>query len=1427
MPRRWLVVAVAALLYVFLWGAAQAAPRDQDVLPLPRLHPDLARVLMQTSEEELLRVVVQRQQTDVLRTVLKGSDRLERRQQLVGALRAEANRSTASLRSVLEEAEARGEAHNVKIFWASPHIALEATPDLVKRLALRQDVVQVRLDEPIFLGADPLLSSHELPPEGEWLWNLTMIRVDLAHDILGLDGAGVVVANMDTGVDWQHPALMRQYRGYNPKGPAVHAGNWYVATDEGYVYPGDGHGHGTHTMGTMVGDDGDGHRVGVAPGARWIAVKLFTNSGVTYESWIHDAFQWILAPEGDPALAPDIVNNSWGSDVGSDDRFRPDVAALRAAGILPIFSAGNNGPGPRTVSSPASYPESLAIGAVDTEREIASFSAWGPSVWNEIKPEVVAPGVSVLSTFPGGGYASSSGTSMAAPHAAGVAALLKQAAPDLTPDELEQILIGTATPIGELAPNNTSGWGLIDAYAAALRVTAHGEIYGQAIRADGGAVPYPNVQVQGRDGESPVIVSGDAEGHFLLALRPGLYDLTVSAFGYAPEHVQSIRVITEGQISLQVIMEPLPVGALFGRISDADTGAPISATLHVEDTRVAAQTDPGTGAYSLALPAGTWRVRVEADRHRVGHITATLSAGQGLGVDLTLPPAPRILLVDSGRWYYDSQIQHYEDVLRGLDYLYTLRPIRNPFGSYDQPGDRPTFEELRPYDVVIWSAPSDAPGLIGVDEALRDYLDNGGRLLLSGKDIAFWDGGGSFSSGAVSYFLSRLGIRFDHERDPDDLTGVPGSLLDGLTISLNTPDSAGHQVLVDAVRVTDPILAQPVLEWPDANIGGATSGTCRPYRSVWLGFGLEGAGPSDVRRESVARVIDWFGEPPAPYGLTIDAGGQPLIGVPGTTVERTLVLQSSGVETDVVQVNVSGGSWPLTLSTIEGKEVLPGDWVPLQGCAALTLTARIDIPAGLPRNTRSTYELRFTSGHEPSVEISANLVAKTPAPVLLVDHERFFNHLDVYTRTLDALGIPFDVLNMQDGKEELTADILRRYPIAIWVTGYDWFEPLSQNDEVLLSEFLDDGGRLLISSQDLIDAVGLDTFVRERLGVVGAYLSITATQAVAWPQSALLAGLGPWELSYPFTNWSDGLKPAPQAIPLVHDGHARPIGVAVASEVWRTAFFSFPLEAMGEDSLAQLLHRVIAWLSPVGDSHLWASRAIAPHGELPVALRLASSVDEELPSVSVAMPIPPQWEVVPDSLSGGWHLEPSTGQMVWAGSLEPRGVAEFAARWTLDAGAVVGEVQRLRAWISVSGEVTVPLDAWVRVGMPWLEAEKTVTLEGRSPDLHAQFVVSATNEGPVTAFARMTDTLPVGLALVPASVSATRGVVRADPPYLYWEGDLSEGETVTMAYRTLITAGDGVALANLLEYDDGVGRRDMVWTEISLPAMRYFPFVAR
>ncbi|WP_342418705.1 S8 family serine peptidase [Paenibacillus sp. FSL H8-0168] len=309
-------------------------------------------------------------------------------------------------------------------------------------------------------------------------WNISKIKAPQVW-AKGIDGKGIVVANLDTGVEYTHPALKRKWRGLNASGQVVNPElSWYDAVD-GASLPTDSNGHGTHTMGTSVGSDSNGtNEIGVAPGAKWIAVRVFNPD--TTDSILLDGGQWILAPvdkngKKHPELAPDVVNNSWGGGPGLDEWYRPVTKAWRAAQIFPEFSAGNttlsNPGGPGSVANPANLPEAYATGATDINNKLASFSLRGPSPYGEVKPEISAPGVNIRSSVPGGVYEGGwNGTSMAGPHTAGLAALLLQAKPSLTVDQLEDVISKTATPLTDsqyrTSPNNGYGYGLIDALAA-------------------------------------------------------------------------------------------------------------------------------------------------------------------------------------------------------------------------------------------------------------------------------------------------------------------------------------------------------------------------------------------------------------------------------------------------------------------------------------------------------------------------------------------------------------------------------------------------------------------------------------------------------------------------------------------------------------------------------------------------------------------------------------------------------------------------------------------------------------------------------------------------------------------------------------------------------------------------------------------------
>ena len=309
-------------------------------------------------------------------------------------------------------------------------------------------------------------------------WNIAKIRADDAWSTFGITGEGAVVGIMDTGVMYDHPALVNSYRGNQGGGNFDHNFNWFDFVN-GNPIPYDDGGHGTMITGVVSGDDGAGNQIGVAPGAGWIATKVCSGGGSCSDYALHAAFEWMLAPtdltgaNADPTKAPQVVFGGW-STQGCNSDFATDVMVLRAAGILPIFSTGGGGPECNSMGSPADLPDVLAAGATDQNDQIATFSPRGPSCYGEIKPDISAPGVNVRSSFNDGGYQVWSGTAESAAHAAGVAALIYSADPFIGPNGVEDILYNSAICLqnltcgGDACPgaNHVYGHGRIDAYQA-------------------------------------------------------------------------------------------------------------------------------------------------------------------------------------------------------------------------------------------------------------------------------------------------------------------------------------------------------------------------------------------------------------------------------------------------------------------------------------------------------------------------------------------------------------------------------------------------------------------------------------------------------------------------------------------------------------------------------------------------------------------------------------------------------------------------------------------------------------------------------------------------------------------------------------------------------------------------------------------------
>jgi serine protease AprX len=419
------------------------------------------------------------------------------------ALTETARRTQASLLAELQRQDIPHRA-----YWIANMIWARGDVQLVQSLAQRRDVGRIHAN-PQMYSAQAERAVSEGGVTGITL-NIDQVGAPLVW-AAGYTGQGVVVGGQDTGYEWDHPALINQYRGWNGT-EADHTVSWHDAIheDSGFSgmnlcefdspFPCDDDGHGTHTMGTILGDDGLGNQIGVAPGARWIGCRNMW-FGVGTPATYSECYEWFIAPypsgtssfEGDPGLAPDIINNSWAclesEGCNKLDILLSVVDAVRAAGILTVHSAGNSGPACGTVNTPAAiYDSSFTVGNVTSKDIIATNSSRGPVLVDgsgRLKPDISAPGTSIYSSYLNGSYTTLSGTSMAAPHVAGVAALLLSAQPLLSGqvDQLEQVMTSTAYALtsdqecggvpGDSIPNNTYGYGRIDAYKS-LNLLEHG-----------------------------------------------------------------------------------------------------------------------------------------------------------------------------------------------------------------------------------------------------------------------------------------------------------------------------------------------------------------------------------------------------------------------------------------------------------------------------------------------------------------------------------------------------------------------------------------------------------------------------------------------------------------------------------------------------------------------------------------------------------------------------------------------------------------------------------------------------------------------------------------------------------------------------------------------------------------------------------------
>lgn len=932
-PKHWNRIFTIVFLLAFVAGMVQpaatmaapvvvepAAPVTQ-ADPLAKIEPLVLEEIAADGQTEFFVWMTAKADLTPAKSL---KTKLEKGQFVFETLRATADSSQAALRAELD-------AQGVKYrpFYIANKIFIHAgNQELVMSLAARSDVAsitpnrQYQLDEPIISPRAPE-SPDAIEP------NISFIRAPLVWD-LGFRGEGLVLAGNDTGLMWNHPAIINQYRGWNGS-TADHNYNWWDATGAYPMVPGDGHGHGTHTTGTMVGDDGGTNQIGVAPGAQTIHCKNMTDGGSGSDLTFSTCFEWDLAPwdltgsNPMPSLAPHAINNSWGYFGGNQPQFIDEVDALQAAGIVVEVSSGNEGPSCGSLRSPGDYAQVLTTGSIGhftgtLPGTLTGFSSRGPSALHSgFFPDIMAPGENIRSSVPGGGYQGGwSGTSMAGPHATALIALMWQAAPGFEGmvDETYDIIRATAVPLTGVngsncggdyntGPNNDWGFGTIDALAAVEEAMSLDTPYRFVITPASQDVCFPdnfdyNVDVIQNDPMFTDPVTMSAIGY------PGGYAASFVPNPVVPPgmtlfELTNTGATTPGSYAIDVVGVALTYTVTSTVTANMFTATPGAVSLTAPANGASNIDLRPTFQWSAATQGGNYYLEVATDAGFGGivytatvtgtshqatsvlnplteyfwRVTAMNACGDGptsATWSFTTRDIPPILLVDDDDNSPDVR-SYYTTVLDNLGLFYDIWDTNNS-------DNEPSAAELAPYQAVIWFTGdsfggSAGPGGAG-EAALATWLDAGACFFISSQDYLF-------DRGLTPFMQNYLGVAsFSHDVGQTSVTGA-GSVFSGLgPYSLVYPFSNWSD------RISPSASAELAFA---GNLGdAAVNKDGGAYQTSFWGFPLEALPTVEAREATMTALIDWCGvggdtgwlaglitdgdtdEPIA--GATVEAGGR-------------------------------------------------------------------------------------------------------------------------------------------------------------------------------------------------------------------------------------------------------------------------------------------------------------------------------------------------------------------------------------------------------------------------------------------------------------------------------------------------------------------------------------------------------------------------
>ncbi|MFH1259519.1 MAG: S8 family serine peptidase [Elusimicrobiota bacterium] len=890
-------------------------------LQAEKIEPQLSLKLQQAAAEQPVTVIVRFKSKNVKSYLQRKMAKAKiTKKQIFKEMRQESSARGSSLKMFLNS-------NNLKSrnFWLINGMTVTASPKVIQEIALRDDVEMVC--ENVKLSIPPVEISAEAEDTGAVSWGIEKIGAEKVWQVYEVNGNKVRVGHLDTGVDITHPDLVGKLAAWAE-----------FDSSGGRVFdsaPHDSGSHGTHTAGTIVGGSNGGSAIGVAPGAQLLsAMVLNENSGTM--SQVIAGMEWVIDPDNNPDTddGAQVVNMSLGS-TGTEGLLVEPTENMIAAGVFPAFSIGNSGLA--TTSSPGNIPSAFGVGATDSNDSAAGFSSGGEVTWNTapyfgtyLKPDISAPGVSVKSSVPGGKYSWYSGTSMAAPHISGVAALILQANPLLSVEEVKNVLITTAQDFGAAGQDNRYGWGRVNALACITQILSSGKLVGTV---GNGLV---NLPAKVRLVEKNLAITA-VNGEYSFSLLPGLYTLEVSAFGY--------QTVTSGQIEIKdkqtaaknFILPSLPSGTVEGTVKNSQTGELLEANIAVLNTEaVPLVSNPQTGIFSLSLPEGSYQIKVS----KIGYLTQVKGLSVEVGkknVELfALPSLPSVLLVDDdggARWGdYEA---YYKSALEDLGVQYDYHEIVSK-GS-------PAYEKLIQYTAVIWFTGNTWQSTLTEQDQseLKNYLNNGGHLFLTGEDIG-WD---LRNSNFTQTYLHTVFKQDD--TNIYQLFGQNGSILENRSLNIKGGNGANNQRYpseIDALTPAKLILkyqdltSNSSVETKNAGLEAAQVGPVKmpeigtagivssggagltveteKYKLVFFSFGFEGINDRNDRKAVLARALNYLDVPLSLYvgfaGYTADeisglSAGDGVVS-PGEEAALTIKLKNLGKQT------VSGITASLTVN---------------------------------------------------------------------------------------------------------------------------------------------------------------------------------------------------------------------------------------------------------------------------------------------------------------------------------------------------------------------------------------------------------------------------------------------------------------------------------------------------------------------------------